>query len=92
MMRDHIIERLKEAVGAVCIEVTDDSNHHVGHAGSREGGESHFSVTVVSPLFSGMTTVKRHRAVYDALAAELRESIHALRVTTWSPEEWASQT
>jgi BolA protein len=33
--------------------VTDDSHRHAGHAGAAPGGETHYSVRLVSPAFAG---------------------------------------
>ena len=30
------------------LEIVDDSDRHAGHAGARTGGESHFTVVIVS--------------------------------------------
>ena len=55
------------------LTIVDESSQHAGHAGSRmsagKGGETHFNVTVTSPLFEGQNTVKRHRAIYGVRAA-----------------------
>lgn len=81
------IERiLRRALAATRVTVEDESALHVGHAGAASGG-GHYRVTVVSPLFEGERLVTRHRLVYDALAGEMRESIHALALTTLAPSE-----
>jgi stress-induced morphogen len=41
----------------------------------------------VSPLFEGKSLVACHRLVYDALAAEMRQAIHALALTTLAPSQ-----
>ena len=53
----------------VCrLTVWDESDQHAGHAGSRmlasPSGETHFRVGIVSSMFEGLNTVKRHRLVY----------------------------
>lgn len=60
------------------LEIVDDSERHRGHAGYREGGESHFKVTIEAPAFAPMSRIERHRAVHAALGAELVGRIHAL--------------
>jgi BolA family transcriptional regulator, general stress-responsive regulator len=69
------------------LEVTDDSARHAGHAGARPGGETHFSVVLVSPVFAGMGRVARQRLVYETLADELAGGVHALALTTVAPGE-----
>jgi BolA protein len=69
------------------VQVVDDSHRHAGHAGAAPGGETHYSVRVVSPAFAGMNRVARSRAVHDALAAEFAGGMHALALTLKTPEE-----
>ena len=86
-MKDRIEARLVEALAPDRIEVRDDSRLHAGHAGSRPGGESHFTVEIVSPRFAGLNRVARHRLVNEALAEELVERIHALAIRAKAPGE-----
>jgi BolA protein len=67
------------------LEIRDDSHKHAGHAGAREGG--HYAVAIVSPRFAGLSTVQRHRLVYDAAGDLMRRGIHALSITAKTPEE-----
>lgn len=60
------------------LEVVDESEAHRGHAGYRDGGESHFRVVLRAPVFAGMSRIERHRAVHAALGADLVGKIHAL--------------
>ena len=48
---------------------------------------SHFEALVISDLFVGQRTIKRHRAVYDALGALVGREIHALSLRTLTPAE-----
>jgi BolA protein len=86
-MQDRIRLRLIEALAPSDIAIADDSAKHAGHAGAREGGETHFSVDIVSPAFAGKSRVNRHRLVYAALAAELADGVHALALSTRAPGE-----
>jgi BolA family transcriptional regulator, general stress-responsive regulator len=69
------------------LDIVDDSARHAGHAGARPGGETHFTVTVVSAAFGGLGRVARQRLVYETLAAELAGGVHALALTTRTPDE-----
>ncbi|ESQ80663.1 BolA family transcriptional regulator [Asticcacaulis sp. YBE204] len=84
---DRMAVKLTEALSPVRLEIQDDSDKHKGHSGAREGGESHFSVTVVSHAFEGLSRVARQRLVNAALREELIEQIHALSMTTLTPAE-----
>jgi BolA protein len=78
---------LAAAFGPQRIVVTDDSARHAGHAGAQPGGETHYSVLLVSDAFRGQTRVARSRAVHAALAAEFAGGLHALALTLRTPEE-----
>ena len=69
------------------LEIVDDSSRHAGHAGAHPGGESHFTVTIVSPAFEGLSRVERQRRVYAALSEELAGPVHALSVKALTPGE-----
>jgi BolA protein len=60
------------------LEIRDDSERHRGHAGWREGGETHFHVTMTSDRLEGLSRIERHRAVHTALGPDLVSRIHAL--------------
>ena len=78
---------LEQALAPLSIEVVDDSARHAGHAGAREGGESHFNVVIVAPVFEGQSRIQRQRSVYAALADELAGPVHALSVKAFAPGE-----
>jgi BolA protein len=71
----------------VQLELVDESAQHEGHAGARPGGQTHWRLTIVSPRFSGQSTVARHRMVYQALGELMQHPIHALAITARSPQE-----
>ena len=77
-MADKIRGKLEAAFAPSALTVVDESEQHRGHAGYREGGESHFRVEIRSSAFDGMSRVARQRAVYDALSDEMAGGIHAL--------------
>ncbi len=86
-VKERIELSLAEALQPVKLEVFDESDHHAGHSGAREGGETHYRVRIVSQSFVGKRSVQRHRMVYDVLKAELAGGVHALALTTLTPEE-----
>jgi BolA family transcriptional regulator, general stress-responsive regulator len=79
--------KLTERFGPTRLVVIDEPHRHAGHAGAQPGGETHFAVTVVSAGFSGLNRVARQRLVYETLAEELATGVHALALTTITPEE-----
>ena len=82
-----IQDKLTAAFQPTRLEIVDDSDRHAGHAGAREGGQSHFNVTIESRGFAGTPRVARQRMVYQALADELAGPIHALSVKALAPGE-----
>ncbi len=88
--QSRITDILTRAFAPERLEVEDDSARHVGHAGARPAGETHFNVAVVSAAFEGLGRVARSRAVNEALAAEFAGGLHALSMTLRAPSELAS--
>ena len=82
-----IRDKLTTAFEPTRLEVEDDSARHAGHAGAREGGESHFNVLIESAAFAGEGKVARQRMVNRALAVELAGPVHALSVKALAPGE-----
>jgi BolA protein len=84
-VRDTIAEKLSVKFAPTHLEVIDESEKHRGHGGYREGGETHFRVRIASPEFTGKSRLAQHRAVMEALDAELKGGVHALAVEVVSP-------
>jgi len=84
---DHIRERLSRALTPAALEVVDESHLHKGHMGARPEGETHFRVRIVAQAFAGKPRVARQRLVFKALAELMDNPIHALALTTLTPEE-----
>jgi len=57
-----------------------------------EGDGRHFFATIVSSEFEGLSRVRRHQRVYQALGERMREQIHALSMKTLTPAEAATAT
>ena len=84
---EEIRERLVAALDPLTLDVSNDSAQHAGHLGDDGTGESHFSVSVESPAFAGLSRVARQRLVNTALADLLRDRIHALAIRARAPGE-----
>ena len=80
-----ITKKLEAAFNPTALEVIDESHHHQGHSGWREGGESHFRVKMTAAAFLEMNRVARSRAVHRALEAELAGPVHALALELSTP-------
>lgn len=77
-VEDEIREKLQAGFAPESLEVIDESEGHRGHAGYREGGQSHFRVRMRAAALAGQSRLARHRAVHAALGPELVGRIHAL--------------
>ncbi len=82
-----ITEKLQKAFEPASLELIDESEHHRGHGGWREGGESHFRLRMTSARFTGQGRVQRQRAVNKVLAEELAGPVHALAMELRAPGE-----
>ena len=81
---DEISRRLRAAFQPTRLSVEDVSWQHAGHAAAPSGGESHFNVDIVSPVFAGKSRVMCHRLVTAELADLLAGPVHALQLSTKS--------
>ncbi len=73
------------------LSVIDDSARHAGHAGAQPGGETHFTVAIVSTVFAGLGRIARQRLVYETLAGEIADGVHALSLSTLAPGEYGPE-
>ena len=85
--RDLIAEKLTKAFAPVRLDVVDESHQHAGHAGHREGGETHFRVYIVAEVFRGKSRLERHRMINATLVGELECGVHALAIHASAPGE-----
>ncbi len=92
---DRLRAAMQQGFAPERLEIEDESAQHAGHAGVREagvaamGGETHYAMLLVSPVFGGLSRVQRSRLVHEALAAEFSSGLHALSLTLRTPEEAA---
>lgn len=84
-MKERIESKLRTAFAPTELDVVDESEAHRGHAGWREGGETHFRVHMVADAMVGKSRIARQRAVNHCLADELSERVHALSLDIRAP-------
>ena len=88
---DSMRRKLQEDLTPLKLEIVDESHQHAGHGHykgtAQYSGETHFSMTIVSEKFVGMTSLKRHRLVYSIVDEEFGNPVHALTLVTQTPEE-----
>lgn len=86
MELDARIRELLSALDPQSVELFDESDRHVGHAGAAAGG-GHFRLIIVSPHFRGLDKLERHRMIYSALGPLMHREIHALAIQALAPDE-----
>lgn len=87
-MKTCIAGKLEAAFSPERLEVVNESHLHAGHQPGFDGeGETHMRIRIVSAAFSGMSRVARHRAINEAVKAELDAGLHALAVEAAAPGE-----
>ena len=72
---DEIRSRIEQGLPGARVEVEDWT-----------GGGDHFRATVVSDAFAGVSRIDQHRLVYAIFGDEIGGPIHALSLTTKTPD------
>ena len=80
---DEMKKRLAE-LAPIRLEVIDESELHRGHAGWREGGQTHFRIRMAAPVLAGLSRGERHRLVNRTLG-NIVPRIHALAMELSGP-------
>ena len=70
-----IEDMIQAAIPDARVEITDLA-----------GDGDHYAARVVSESFRGMPRVKQHQAVYAALGGRMGGVLHALQLTTGTPD------
>jgi len=79
-MADRMRARLEAELRPERLEIIDESERHRGHAGWREGGETHFRLRIRATALDGLSRLERHRAVHAALGRDIVGAVHALAI------------
>ena len=77
---DIIENTLRECFQPDLLEVFDESELHRGHAGFKEGSQTHLRVIISAKIFEKMSRVSRERAIHKALGSGTMQNIHALSI------------
>ena len=86
-IKDEMLKTLKNDFDPAFIELEDQSDRHIGHAGHDGRGESHFHLKMATQSFKGMSRIQKHQAVNKSLSAFLSGRVHALSMELYLPEE-----
>ncbi|THD42030.1 MAG: BolA family transcriptional regulator [Bradyrhizobium sp.] len=85
--QERIAAAINRALNPSALELVDESDRHMGHAGARPGGETHYRLYIVADAFASKSRVERHRMVNALLAEEFASGLHALALTAAAPGE-----
>ena len=78
-MQDEIAKIIKRSLPEAQVIVASDDG-------------THFNAIVISESFEGLSLVKQHQIVMNALKADFdTERLHALQLRTFTPEKWTAQ-
>ena len=75
MAASEIEAMIRRALPDASVEITDLA-----------GDGDHYAARVVSAAFAGMPRVRQHQLVYAALDGRMGGALHALQLTTATPE------
>ena len=69
--KDDLLKIIEESFPESDIEIKD-----------LDGDDNHFSVTIRSKKFIGLSRIKQHKMVYEALGNKMGNELHALSIKT----------
>jgi stress-induced morphogen len=75
MSAEQIETMIRGHIPGAAVEITDLA-----------GDGDHYAARVVAEAFRGMTRVKQHQLVYEALGGRMGGVLHALQLTTATPD------
>ncbi|MFL6858565.1 MAG: BolA family protein [Allosphingosinicella sp.] len=75
MAASDIEELIRAAIPDARVEITDLA-----------GDGDHYAAHIVSESFRGLPRVRQHQRVYQALGGRMGEELHALQLTTATPD------
>ena len=77
-----IEQKLEKEFSPIKLVIQDVSEMHKGHAGFKEGGESHFIIKIKSNYFKNMNKLQIHRSINEVLKEEWANGVHSISIQT----------
>ena len=68
------------------LKIKDLSYLHKNHEGSKSG-KGHYSIYIVSSFFDNISSIQKHKMIYDALGDIMENEIHALTIKAYAKNE-----
>lgn len=92
MNREQRILKRLQLLQPTYIDLKNDSDKHAGHTehlgGAGFTGETHYKLTLVSDVFSGLSRIDRQRKVNDLISDEFKTGLHAFEMKTFTVSEF----
>ena len=89
--RDERILEMMQQLQPTQLEIKNDSAKHAGHiehlGSAGFTGETHYKLTITSPLFIDQSRIDRQRMVMNLLKEEFLNGLHALEIKAKAPTE-----
>lgn len=82
-----ITSLLEQKFQPTYLALKDESSRHAEHIEGSDGTETHYQLTIESPSFNGLSKVKRHRMIYEAIGGEFAGGLHAFAINAYAPGE-----
>jgi stress-induced morphogen len=76
MAAEEIESLIRQGIPDALVEITDLA-----------GDGDHYSARVVAESFRGVSRVRQHQRVYEALGGRMGGALHALQLTTAAPDQ-----
>lgn len=77
---DEIRDTILAAFLPTYLDIEDQSDRHAGHYDGATDGPTHLKIEIKSARFNGLSPVKRHQLVYQALDEALKTGLHAIQL------------
>jgi len=84
IIQNQVQTKLLNALTPSYFDIVNESHMHNVPPGSK----SHFKIVLVSDQFDTMPLIKRHQMIYEILAKEMKNGIHALTMHTLTQAEY----
>ncbi|QJC29956.1 BolA/IbaG family iron-sulfur metabolism protein [Enterobacteriaceae endosymbiont of Plateumaris sericea] len=84
MLRAKIKNKLQIIFNPVYLKINSSNHMH----NILNTSKYHFDIIIVSDNFINQPFITRHRSIYNVLADELINNIHALSLHTYTIKEW----
>jgi BolA protein len=82
-----ILKRVRDALAPTKLSLKNMSEGHKKHKSAKQHGGGHYSLSIISEVFSGLNIKQRQEWVNGILSDLYNKSIHALQMDLKSPAE-----